>query len=439
MAIIENQMVWGIIRRTLNCVDTRLVDHGERVAFVALELLRAQGITKGARARRLLLLCLLHDIGAYKTEEIDRMAAFETQAVWEHSVYGCLFLQRLSPLGKDAGAILYHHMDYEKLAAAGPWNETFEQADLIHLADRVDMIWSGGGDVREYLPARRGKIFSEKNTDLCLGALDRIQAGLASGEYRQVIQQAVCRLNFTESERSSFLEMLALSIDFRSEFMVLHTITTVSASMALAKRMEVPKKNRPSLFYGALLHDIGKVASPVEILEKPGKLTEEEFTIMKRHVEDSGRILEGFIDPVAYRIAVRHHEKLDGTGYPLGLVASDLTMEERICAVADILSALIRQRSYKSAFSAQQTKNALQNMAEQGKICPIAVAAVVAHYDEMMEEIDKKGARLLETYASIHQSYTGIMAEIEAGQFPSLNSHAPQTQGAMVIPAAAAG
>ena len=77
MEIIEDRMVWGIIRRTLSCVDPRLVDHGERVAYIALELLRSAGVDLNVRKNAaVLVLCLLHDIGAYKTDEIDRMMEF---------------------------------------------------------------------------------------------------------------------------------------------------------------------------------------------------------------------------------------------------------------------------------------------------------------------------------------------------------------------------
>lgn len=183
-------------------------------------------------------------------------------------------------------------------------------------------------------------------------------------------------MHFSAQERRRFLEMQALSIDFRSE---------------------IPKDSYSDLYYGALLHDIGKVSTPVEILEKPGKLTSEEFEVMKKHVTETRKILDGYVNPKAYRIAVRHHEKLDGSGYPLGLKAEDLSLEERICAISDIVSALVRR----------------------------GVKAVIDHYDDFMETIGHTGEKIMETYASIRTDYQEMLAVAKAGQIPSLPERKP--------------
>lgn len=426
MEIIEDRMVWGIIRRTLSCVDPRLVDHGERVAYIALELLRSAGVDLNVRKNAaVLVLCLLHDIGAYKTDEIDRMMEFESQTVWEHSIYGALYLKRLSPLSGGAEGVLYHHVGFKRLQEAGIEGKSLRLADIIHLADRVDSVWKNELDFRSYLEPRRDRFFSTETVDLCLSAENRIREGLSSGRYGEELQNVVCRMHFSAQERRRFLEMLALSIDFRSEFMVLHTITTVGASIALARLLEIPKDSYSDLYYGALLHDIGKVSTPVEILEKPGKLTSEEFEVMKKHVTETGKILDGYVNPKAYRIAVRHHEKLDGSGYPLGLKAEDLSLEERICAISDIVSALVRRRSYKEAYDKEKTKRVLQEMADQGKIGRRGVKAVIDHYDNFMETIGHTGEKIMETYASIRTDYQEMLAVAKAGQIPSLPERKP--------------
>lgn len=93
------------------------------------------------------------------------------------------------------------------------------------------------------------------------------------------------------------------------------------------------------------MHDVGKIGIPLSILEKPGKLDDEEMKVMRTHVELTEDILEGCIEPVLLQAAARHHEKLDGSGYPRGLHAAELSMPDRIIAVADIVSALVYTRA----------------------------------------------------------------------------------------------
>ncbi|MFR5078024.1 MAG: HD domain-containing protein [[Clostridium] innocuum] len=91
MKVIEHKHVIPIIRNTLNALDARLVDHGYRVAFLMEQTLRHAGLFEGKELRDIVMTCFLHDIGAYKTEEIEQLIQFETWDIYQHSVYGYLF------------------------------------------------------------------------------------------------------------------------------------------------------------------------------------------------------------------------------------------------------------------------------------------------------------------------------------------------------------
>ena len=96
--------------------------------------MRSAGVDLNVRKNAaVLVLCLLHDIGAYKTDEIDRMMEFESQTVWEHSIYGALYLKRLSPLSGGAEGVLYHHVGFKRLQEAGIEGKSLRLADIIHL------------------------------------------------------------------------------------------------------------------------------------------------------------------------------------------------------------------------------------------------------------------------------------------------------------------
>lgn len=109
----------------------------------------------------------------------------------------------------------------------------------------------------------------------------------------------------------------------------------------------------------APMHDIGKIGIPDAILQKPGKLTDEEFDKMKEHpviggkiIEDTfGHLFDGEYEHMAYQVAMYHHEKWNGKGYPTGLSGTDIPIEARIMALADVFDALVSKRCYKDAFT----------------------------------------------------------------------------------------
>ena len=121
-----------------------------------------------------------------------------------------------------------------------------------------------------------------------------------------------------------------------------------------------------TLSSGGLLHDVGKMVTPQEVLNKPGRLEGDEWVVMKSHVEHSGEILRRSPDlnPIVRIIAEQHHEKLDGTGYPLGLKGSELNELARMSAIVDIFGALTDERSYKPAFPPEKAFAILEDIGE---------------------------------------------------------------------------
>ena len=134
----------------------------------------------------------------------------------------------------------------------------------------------------------------------------------------------------------------------------------------------------------AALHDVGKTMIPSAILNKPGKLTPEEFEIMKTHTTEGAKLIESFCNPdendpmavVAYDIALHHHERWDGNGYPEYLKGDDLSVASQIVGIADVFDALTSKRCYKDAFSKEKAKEMILN-GECGEFSPQVKAAFV--------------------------------------------------------------
>ncbi len=166
-----------------------------------------------------------------------------------------------------------------------------------------------------------------------------------------------------------------------------HILRMAHYSQLIARRLGLPQDQQALLLAAAPMHDIGKVGTPDLILLKPGKLTDEEFQIMKQHAVIGYKVLSTSSSPllqVAAEIAHTHHEKFDGSGYPRGLKGTDIALFGRIVAVADVFDALTSERPYKKAWPLEQARQFLIDGAGQ-HFDPDCVAAFVAGWDEAME------------------------------------------------------
>jgi putative nucleotidyltransferase with HDIG domain len=162
-----------------------------------------------------------------------------------------------------------------------------------------------------------------------------------------------------------------------------HSHGVVSLSLAVADRMQTDPVARRRVEFGALLHDIGKIAVPAEIINKPGPLDDEEWAVMKLHTVEGQQMLDrvgGVLGEVG-RVIRSSHEHFDGGGYPDGLVGEDIPIESRIVACCDAFSAMTTTRSYRNAMSMEAAREELvRNSGTQ--FDPKVVAALLEVIDE---------------------------------------------------------
>lgn len=394
--------VVNIIGNTLNLIDPRLMDHGYRVAGLVSSALDAHGGYDEQQWRDVCMLALIHDIGAYKTDEIDRIAHFETVNVWQHSIYGYLFIKLLTPLTHLAPAVFFHHADCGQLRHLHP--SYHDLAQILHIADRVDIMSTlrGGLDRgafhRNFTAQREVKYRSD--------LVELFEEALFSERTRKKHTPNIFdSFSFTSAETICYLYMMVLSIDFRSPQTVTHTVGVMRIASRLAELMGLGGAERERVGLGALLHDIGKQGIPPEILESPDRLPPEQMEVMKTHVRLSEQILTGNIDDRVLRIAVRHHEKLNGSGYHHGLAARDLTPSERLVAVADVLSALLGRRSYKEPYPRNKVRAIMDAMVADKALDSDIVALARERHDDLAAVMDRTAAEAETTYALINAEY----------------------------------
>jgi len=170
-----------------------------------------------------------------------------------------------------------------------------------------------------------------------------------------------------------------------------HVKRVAEYSKLLALLAGISEKNANILYMASPMHDIGKVAMPDTILKKPGKLTFEEFELMKSHTEIGYQVLKGSKRPIlraAAIVAYTHHEKYDGSGYPKGLKAKEIHIFGRITAIADVFDALGSDRVYKKAWDLEKILNLFQE--EKGKhFDPKLVELFLKNLDQFLEIRDK--------------------------------------------------
>jgi putative nucleotidyltransferase with HDIG domain len=152
--------------------------------------------------------------------------------------------------------------------------------------------------------------------------------------------------------RELMAEALLNALDLRTRETRAHCRRVAAYALILAEEMGLRGAAVSSLQHGALLHDVGKIGVPDNILGKPGPLTEEEWTVMREHSAMGARILDGFEAlRGAKHVVLQHHERWDGSGYPGGLAGTEIRVEARILSVADALDAILSHRPYRSAAS----------------------------------------------------------------------------------------
>ena len=184
--------------------------------------------------------------------------------------------------------------------------------------------------------------------------------------YQEELEAAVSkrteqlRKAYHEIEKTALNTIIRLSraAEYKDEDTGAHILRISAISAAIAHQLELGDKVIKSIRYATPMHDIGKIGIPDHILLKPGKLREDEWEIMKQHTTMGMRILEGATDgygKLAGAIAITHHERWDGTGYPRGLKGQKIPLVGRIVAIADVFDALTSKRPYKGAFSLEKS------------------------------------------------------------------------------------
>lgn len=211
-------------------------------------------------------------------------------------------------------------------------------------------------------------------------------------DYRAFLEKMVALK--TAQLKDASLEViwrLTAASEYRDKETGAHIKRMSHYSAAIAQKMGLPQKTVEVILYAAPMHDIGKIGIPDDILLKPGKLESEEWKIMKQHTAIGANILKGsqigFVRMGAM-IAMMHHEKWDGSGYPGGLKGNQIPLAGRIVALADVFDALTSERPYKEAFSIEKS-NGIIGQGRGSHFDPAVVDAFFSIQDQILDIKDQ--------------------------------------------------
>ena len=400
-----------IVVDSLSRMDSRLAGHGERVAYGML-LLHAPGFTP-EELSHMLWTVLFHDIGNFRPMEISDLLEMEQHEDFSHARYGYFFLKQFWPYQEFTPMVRYHHSGSREIEASGMDEKNQWAAKRLQVVDFVDLYRishpdAGRNDVLTALETSNSRSFDvravEEVSDLVRTLPVIPQEELPDRAHCALLEQ-FRQAKASEQERKMLLETLVRSVDFRSRSTALHCVTVTHISEHLARLCGLDARETEAVRLGAMLHDLGKIAIPVEILEYPGKLSGGDWEIMRSHVIITRELLEGRVDDTVLQIAVRHHESPDGTGYPEGLSGEQLSLPQRIVAVADIVSALSEERSYKPVFPVEKVIEIIEELCRQGKLCPKVVELLLAHREEIFLSARQAGQTVAEQYQRLTEEY----------------------------------
>ncbi|HPR63387.1 MAG TPA: HD domain-containing protein [Thermoanaerobaculia bacterium] len=402
-----------------------LRDHHARVALLSCFIGREMGL--GQSVEQVLILAgLLHDVGALGLEErldlLEFEADFDISPEDTHARQGAWLVDSFPPLHAVSRLIRDHHARWDQkgaLEAQGltPAPGTF----ILHLADRVSVLLNRDRPVIQQVEhalqrvmERSGSVFWPEAVD-ALGNLARFEhlwMEILHPNARDTLNHMVHPWEIVIDLPGLFNlgEMLTRVVDFRSPFTAGHSRTTGMVAEKLWRLAGFSEDEGTLIALAGFLHDLGKLAIPSEIIEKPAGLTWEERQSMVTHPYHTHRFLRGIkplrsIEPWASF----HHEHMDGSGYPFHVSAEDIPMESRIIAVADVFTALQEDRPYRQPRSPGATINMLKSMSERGALDGEVVSLVENNRDSLLDVRHEARKKASETFVSF--SSQGVLTQ----------------------------
>jgi HD-GYP domain-containing protein (c-di-GMP phosphodiesterase class II) len=354
--------------------------HGKRVATLSAAMGRKGGMNDD-EALALTTCALLHDNALTEYIFAERGGkGSRDPSMRLHCERGQRNVDALMFQTDIRGFVLYHH---ERPTGRGPFGKKEGEyplgAELIGIADTLDVVHhlqrtppEGLADLRRTIAGGLGQNYTKRAGEMMLDVLDaEMLARLRDENIIETAEEFIpaWTVDMQDQVILNLAGFITRIIDYKSVFTRRHSTQIANRAWLMGGYYHYDPAQRAQLYLAAALHDIGKLATPVAILEKPGKLDDAEFRIITDHVRYTGELLKDITGFERIRDwASGHHEKLDGSGYPFGKKAADLDFNTRLMACIDIYQAVSEERPYHPRRGHGDTMAILYDMARAGLI-----------------------------------------------------------------------
>jgi len=385
-----------------------IVQHQYRTAFIALEVTKIAKL-KPEITENIFTAALLHDIGAITVEEKAAVHNFEKINENIHTIRGELLLDQIPWLRKISKIVRNHHRNWSD------WEEDIENpivlssqivllADYVErLIDRNKYILHQSKDIVETIKKLSDTIINKKIVAyfVDLSKREDFWLDLTSTRLHSLLLNngPFKSIQIGLEDISLISNLYRDLIDFKSRFTATHTSGVSECAVKISELLGFAELDKKSMMIAGNFHDIGKLVIPNSILEKPSKLTVDEYAIIRCHTYYTFSTLDsiGGLQRIA-EWAAYHHEKLDGSGYPFHLSKEELGTGSRIMMVADIFTAISEDRPYRKGMSKDDIYKVIKMQTDKKMLDKRIVEVLFDNYDLIITQVKERQARALDFY-----------------------------------------
>lgn len=412
---VTSKNMCNLIYEMLRLMDKPMAHHCRRVSYIMSKMLECRGAYEKYEIADFMVLAMLHDIGAYKTDDVRKQLSYEAKNPIPHSIYGYLFIKYLSPLDEQSKMILYHHMDYTKTKDLD-YKYRFE-LEILKVAEIMDVWRKAFGEKFDHTLVNR-YAGNKYHPDVCKLLMETVEkydifTKLEDDSFLEEYNDSMEYVLLSDDEKEKYLKMLMYCTGLKDENMVSETVATVCICRELGRKLRVSELEKNEIYYAALLHDIGMLTMPHDLLAAPRKLNDAEKNLIYTHVDVMEKTLEGKLSDNIIAVAAAHHERFDGSGYPKGLKGGVMNNKQAILQVAEQVVNSREDKPYRKGHTKEEIIADLNDGIVLGKYDGIVADTFLKYYDEIIEKAAQKAdaalvnhQKLLRNYEQVYKSFS---------------------------------
>lgn len=404
----------------MDLINSAMVNHQRRVGYIAQRLAHEAGRPEEEQ-NNLLVAGFLHDCGALSLEERFMAMRFEgsmqSSTLHLHAEAGFRLLRKFKPFARVAEYIRFHHLPWARGAGQEFNNQPVPLGGhILHLADRVEILIDQQGHILQQAKGIAGKIEQAGSTLFAPELVEVFKSLAAKESFWLDIKSLNCdspwsghsalseHIRLDHETLRELTAIISQIIDFRSRFTATHSSGVAACGVWLARTLGMSPREQVMMQISGNFHDLGKLAVPKEILEKPAGLSEQEFCIVRAHPYYTRNILNKFtgLSTIA-AWAAEHHERLDGRGYPYHFQDHELSLGSRILAVADVFTAITEDRPYRLGMEGPQVVRVLNDLAADRALDGDIVTTLTTRFAEINQVRIQAQASTLEEYREFNR------------------------------------